>query len=392
MTSPRKYRVIELFSGVGSQRMAFNIVSAQTGIEFEYVAQCDIDKYAVKSYNAIHGVTPNLGDITKVEVLPDCDILTWSFPCQSLSQAGRKEGMAKGSDTKSSLAWEVIRLLGCSHKPEWLVMENVPMITDKTNLKDFNQIINALNLLGYRSRYRILDATDFNVPQTRSRCLMVSRLGGMVPDFPTPIGLNHILGDFLEPNPDPKYYLSPRRVKSIIVASERNKAMGNGFQCFPVTKNDVARTITVKPDRKSSTHLLDIDEESALKIKTNNSTGWMFGFPGDGVVLGQPQARGVVRSKQSPTLTTHPQGTGVITEDSKLRVLTPRESWRLMGLCQINPDGTFNDTNYELAAQHVSNSQLYKQAGNSIVVDVLVHLYLSFLSPSKVGQSTIDCW
>lgn len=219
----KKYRVLELFSGVGSQRMAFNIVSAQTGIGFEYAAQCDIDKFAVKSYNAIHGVTPNLGDITKVEVLPDCDILTWSFPCQSLSQAGRKEGMAKGSETKSSLAWEVIRLLGCSHKPEWLVMENVPMITDKTNLKDFNQIINALNLLGYRSRYRVLDATDFNVPQTRSRCLMVSRLGGMVPDFPTPIGLNHVLGDYLEAHPDSKYYLSPKRVKNIILESERER-------------------------------------------------------------------------------------------------------------------------------------------------------------------------
>lgn len=391
MTSPRKYRVLELFSGVGSQRMAFNIVSAQTGIGFEYVAQCDNDKFAVKSYNAIHGVTPNLGDITEVKELPDCDILTWSFPCQSLSQAGRKEGMAKGTDTKSSLAWEVIRLLGCSHKPEWLVMENVPMITDKTNLKDFNQIINALNLLGYRSRYRILDATDFNVPQTRSRCLMVSRLGGMVPDFPTPIGLNHVLGDYLEAHPDSKYYLSPKRVKNIILESERQREKGNGFIFIPSTPDGVARTVTTNPDRKCSTFIVE-GEPKPLKIKTNNSTGFMFGNPGDGLVIGQPQARGVVRPKLSPTLTTHPQGTGVITEDSKIRVLTPRECWRLMGLCQINPDGTFNDTNYELAAQQVSNSQLYKQAGNSIVVDVLVHLYLSFLSPSKVGQSTIDCW
>ena len=95
-------RVIELFSGVGAQRIAFNIVSERTGLKFDFVAQCEIDKYAVKSYNAIHGETPNLGDITKVETLPECDILTWSFPCQSLSMAGKKEGMKEGTETESS--------------------------------------------------------------------------------------------------------------------------------------------------------------------------------------------------------------------------------------------------------------------------------------------------
>ena len=129
-----------------------------------------------------------------------------------------------------------------------------------------------------------------------------------------------------------------------------------------------------------------------LKIRTNNCTGYMLGYPGDGLVLGQPQARGVVREKLSPTLTTHAQGTGVITEDSQIRVLTPRECWRLMGLCPRNQDGSFDDTNFELAAQECSNSQLYKQAGNSIVVDVLVNLYLSFLTPEPTAQSTIDIW
>ena len=129
-----------------------------------------------------------------------------------------------------------------------------------------------------------------------------------------------------------------------------------------------------------------------LKIKTNNSTGYMIGKPGDGLVIGQPQARGTVREQVSPTLTTHAHGTGVITEDSRIRLLTPRECWRLMGLCPMNQDGSFDDTNFELAAQHSSNSQLYKQARNSIVVDVLVALYLSFLTPEKTAQSTIDFW
>jgi DNA (cytosine-5)-methyltransferase 1 len=83
----------------------------------------------------------------------------------------------------------------------------------------------------------------------------------------------------------------------------------------------------------------------------------------------------------------------VITEKSKVRILTPKEAWRLMGLCRMNEDGTFNDTNFERAAEQVSSAQLYKQAGNSIVVDVLVHLYLSFLAPENKGSQTlIDQW
>ena len=159
-------------------------------LEFEFVAQCDIDKYAVQSYNLIHGETPNLGDICLLETLPDCDILTWSFPCQALSTAGKREGMVEGSGTTSSLAWEVLRLIRNSpHKPEWLLMENVPAILHQENLKEFNRLIKHLSSLGYTNRYDVLDATDFNVPQSRKRCFMISHLSGIVPDFPKGEGL-----------------------------------------------------------------------------------------------------------------------------------------------------------------------------------------------------------
>lgn len=131
-----------------------------------------------------------------------------------------------------------------------------------------------------------------------------------------------------------------------------------------------------------------------LKIKTNNTKGYMDANPGDGLVIGQPKARGTVRSSKAPTINTG-QGGGcaVIDTRSKVRVLTPLECWRLMGLCPMNPDGTFDDTNFDKAAEVVSESQLYQQAGNSIVVDVLVNLYLSFLAPeTKTRQATIDSW
>ena len=106
-------RLMELFAGIGSQAMALRLL----GIPFTSTV-CEIDAKAYASYCAIHGDTPNLGDITEVEHLPDCDLLTYSFPCQDLSLAGRQEGMERGSGTRSSLLWEVGRLLDDSRERE----------------------------------------------------------------------------------------------------------------------------------------------------------------------------------------------------------------------------------------------------------------------------------
>lgn len=100
-------RLVELFSGIG----AFSKALANLGIPYERVAMCEIDPHAIKVYEALHGPTPNLGDISNVEHLPDCDLLTYSFPCQDLSNAGKKQGMSKGKNTRSGLLWEVERLL-----------------------------------------------------------------------------------------------------------------------------------------------------------------------------------------------------------------------------------------------------------------------------------------
>ena len=99
-------RVVELFAGIGAQAQALE----NLGIDFTSTV-CEIDEKAYRSYCAIHGDAPNLGDITKVEHLPKCDLLTYSFPCQDLSIAGNQRGMEQGSGTRSSLLWEVGRLL-----------------------------------------------------------------------------------------------------------------------------------------------------------------------------------------------------------------------------------------------------------------------------------------
>lgn len=100
-------RVIELFSGIGAQAEALK----ELGIDYEVIATSDIDKHAIKGYEAIHGKVNNLGDVTLIEHLPECDLLTYSYPCTSVSVAGKKEGMVEGSGTASALLWEVGRLL-----------------------------------------------------------------------------------------------------------------------------------------------------------------------------------------------------------------------------------------------------------------------------------------
>lgn len=144
--------------------------------------------------------------------------------CQDLSQAGNKKGMERESNTRSALVWEVTRLLKSSeHKPEWLLMENVPAVTYKTNITVFNELINELTSIGYTSRYKIINATEFDVAQNRKRCFMVSHYMGGVPEFPVGPGLTHKLKDYLEKDVDPKYYLSKERLKGLIVSTQRER-------------------------------------------------------------------------------------------------------------------------------------------------------------------------
>lgn len=259
-----KLRVIELFSGVGAQRMALErLAERHSDLELEFVAQCDIDKFAVQSYNAIHGETPNLGDISKVEHLPNADVVTWSFPCTDLSQAGQKKGMGEGTGTRSALCWEVVRLLKDARErescPEWLVMENVPAILFKGNKPEFDRLCESLEEIGYQNRYQIINATDFDVAQNRKRCFMVSHYNGTVPKFPEPIGLKHVLKDYLEEDVPQKYFLSKERLKGLIMSTEKERERGNGF-AFEIRDEDrqPSKSITTaEGHRKVSTYVKD---------------------------------------------------------------------------------------------------------------------------------------
>ena len=214
-------RLIELFAGVGSQAMALRNI----GADFEHYRVVEFDKYAVASYNAIHGTDFHTMDITKisgadlgiVEKDKYCYILTYSFPCTDLSVAGKMLGMTKGSGTRSGLLWEVERLLNEVDKlPQVLLMENVPQVHSKKNMADFQKWITFLENKGYSNFWQDLNAKNYGVAQNRNRTFMVSLLGNYQYEFPEQIPLTNTMKDYLEDKVDEKFYINTEKAQQLI--------------------------------------------------------------------------------------------------------------------------------------------------------------------------------
>lgn len=218
-------RLIELFAGYGSQAMALKRI----GAKFEHYRVVEFDKYAIESYNAVHGTDFSTMDITKVhaEDLNICDtnaftyLLTYSFPCTDLSVAGKQAGMSKGSGTRSGLLWEVERILteirdSNRELPQILFMENVPQVHGKKNINDFEKWLGFLESLGYTNYYQDLNAKNYGVAQNRERCFMFSFLSEYNYHFPQPIPLKKKLKDYLEDNVDEKYYINNEKADKLI--------------------------------------------------------------------------------------------------------------------------------------------------------------------------------
>lgn len=214
-------RLIELFAGVGSQAMALR----DLGADFEHYRVVEFDKYAIASYNAIHGTEFPAMDITKVSgadlgiINTDkyCYIMTYSFPCQDLSVAGKQAGMTKGSGTRSGLLWEVERLLNeVENLPQVLLMENVPQVHGKKNMEDFKSWINFLESKGYSNHWQDLNAKNYGVAQNRNRCFMVSILGNYKYEFPKPIELTKTMKDYLMDEVEEKYYINNEKAQKLI--------------------------------------------------------------------------------------------------------------------------------------------------------------------------------
>lgn len=214
-TTENPLRLIELFAGIGSQTQALTNID----IAHKVVAISEIDKYAIRSYEAMHGKANNLGDIRMIEKLPDADLWTYSFPCQDISVAGKGAGIKEG--TRSGLLFEVERLLRVAAEkrtlPKYLLLENVKNLVSKKFKADFDKWLDFLAELGYTNYWKVLNAKDYGIPQNRERVFCVSIRGEHEPFvFPKPKELTIRLRDMIDETVDEKFYLKESTIRSIL--------------------------------------------------------------------------------------------------------------------------------------------------------------------------------
>lgn len=470
-----KLNVLSLFSGIGAFEKALDNI----GIDYNLVNYCEIDKYASKAYSLIHNVSEdkNLKDVTTVDTskLPPIDLITYGFPCQDISIAGKMKGFKDketGNATRSGLFFEALRLIE-NTKPKYAIAENVKNLTSKKFEKEFNIVLTSLEQAGYANYWKVLNARDYGIPQNRERVFIISirkDIDTFSFRFPKKVPLTRCLKDMLEDNVDEKYYYSGHKVETLIYklqekydikdrevadASIKNPKLKEVSNCITarydagIQNQESIGTVVVEPkldvvanfkdytnkgfdsagrvydekglaptlntaqggglvpkilevtdnikvkqlgnlvhratfDNPQEGRVYDIEgavptmttrESNAPKIlvKVDTKRGYDEATEYDSVdmsFLGSNKKRGRVGKQEAHTITTDVQ-MGVVTSELRIRKLTPKECFRLMG---------FDDKDIDILMENgMSNTRLYKMAGNSIVVDVLEALFRSLL-------------
>ena len=517
-------RLIELFAGYGSQALALKYL----GVKFEHWKICEWATKSIQAYNDLHiqdyfDYSGNLSDDNILKVLIELGvsinynepatkeqlkrqnfrkiynniiatnnlvniqnakgedfkivdkdqydyIMTYSFPCQDLSLAGKGKGMADTS-TRSGMLWEVERILNelktTNSLPQILLMENVPQVHGSDNVEHFNKWQLALERLGYKSYFQDLIATDYGIPQTRNRCFMVSILGDYSYSFPKPIPLKLKLKDMLEDEVDEKYYLSDKMLDYCYGVNQKESKFPRKERFLQSLKqtNDksIATTITtnagnrptdnfifnkalketleqnkikqdisfvdsynkkIRDDGLSSTITTRINDSNNTFIAIKNATkkGYLEATDGDGIDISSRMEhhRGTVQKDKIQTLTTsggNDRGVcvrtyqyaksdkfingkdrlqlgkdvsdtlqttpkeGVCYNDLRIRKLTPREAFRLMGV---------KDEDYENVAKNQSDSSLYHLAGDSLVTLVFCAIISTMMDNTKPFAQVLE--
>lgn len=433
-------KVLELFAGIGACSTALT----KLNIDFEIIDAVEIDKYAIASFNKIHNTNFLPQDISTWDKNIAADLIMHGSPCQDFSLAGKQAGGDKNSGTRSSLLYETIRIVS-KLKPKYVIWENVKNVLSKKHIHNFNNYINELEKLGYKNYYKILNAKDYGIPQNRERVFTISIRSDIDKgsfSFPNKQELKLKLKNLLELNVDEKYYLSEKMKDYILDVS--NKQQGTKWENRAngdTLNSDIAHTLSVRSasgnQRAGVSNFIidnytepvkvrDLKKEKdssysrnfgcrgklkkdicntlvasmgtgggnvpiiPLKIKNATKKGYQKAIDGDSVNLSYPTSntrRGRVGYQISQTIQCN-NNIGVVTKEQmndhnnlRIRKLTPKECWRLMG---------FSDDDFEKAQKINSNSQLYKQAGNSIVVNVLEAILSNLLLDNKKGININD--
>lgn len=276
-------KVLSLFSGIGAFEKAFKNMN----IPVDLVAYCEIDKYASRSYSAIHDVpeTMNLGDITKVDTstLPkDIGLICYGFPCQDISNAGHMRGFEhEGERTRSGLFFEALRIIEDT-QPLFAICENVKNLTSKKFEKEFEIVLSSLEAAGYNNYWQILDAKDYGIPQHRERVFIVSIRKDIDRgfEFPEKQELKLRFIDMLEDDPvDEKYFLTEKNLEHYNrefgskgkqqevfgIADTLCAAMGSGGGNIPILDNDAVKAFQ-SLDRQT---VIVTDQGQTIKKKTD---------------------------------------------------------------------------------------------------------------------------
>ena len=375
----KQMKFLDLFAGIGGFRLGMESAG------HECVGFCEIDKYARASYKAIHNTEGEieLHDITRVtdesiRRFGSVDVICGGFPCQAFSIAGNRRGF---EDTRGTLFFEICRFASVL-RPKYLFLENVRGLLNHDGGATFETIIRTLDELGYDVEWQVLNSKNFGVPQNRERVFIIGHLRGERTRNVFPISGEseqsdyqppkiEIIGNTKNPNGTSKgtksvVYGSGGVVGTLTATDYKEpkqvaiKQFGilqpNFNQCGVVYETDgIAPTIRAYQGGGL---------EPKIRVKEATSQGYAEAQIGDSVNLSHPNSktrRGRVGKQIANTLLTG-ESQGVIEPDFRIRKLTPRECWRLQG---------FPDWAFDKAQEVNSNSQLYKQAGNSVTVNVI---------------------
>lgn len=381
-------KFLDLFAGIGGFRLGME------SADHECVGFCEIDKFARKSYKAIHNTEGEieLHDITRVSNesvrrIGSVDVICGGFPCQAFSIAGSRRGF---EDTRGTLFFEIARFASIL-RPKYLFLENVKGLLNHDGGATFETILRTLDELGYNVEWQVLNSKNFGVPQNRERVFIVGHLRGqstrrifplssigrqadelreqstntLTTRYPNSQGIGSYV---IEGQPKKVGNVNPSRkgmngnvysVKGLSPTLTTNKGEGVKIiqRCHGYNRggeHEIAPTLT-----SNSYH-----ENNVLKIREATKKGWTEATVGDSVNLSYPNSktkRAVVGKSIANTLLTSGEQ-GVVMPSLRIRKLTPKECWRLQG---------FPDWAFDRAQKENSNSQLYKQAGNSVTVNVI---------------------
>ena len=391
------------FSGVGMWELGLKYL----GIPHKQQFFIEKDKFASKSYVAIHGDIKNYGDVTKVEghEVEDIDLFFYSPPCQSFSVAGKGLGI---DDERGLLFTDSLRIIKAK-KPKICIMENVKGLTNKKHKDFFQYILDSLRCEGYKNYWKLLNTKDYGIPQNRERVFIVSIREDIYNGFEwsETFDSGFRLEDLLEDGVDEKFYISNEKAKKLldslsVKSFKRATQFGADLSVNNPKEREIANCITARCDsdifnfKQSGTGVVEClpclspdrenKRQNGRRIKSYGEP--MFTLTTQdrhGVVEyshNKPQRLGDIFDKDnkkrqagsvwdkkciSPTLDTMQGGHSVpkILEGFKIRKLTPRECWRLQAI---------KDEDFNKAQEVNSNSRLYMQAGNGVSVNVVIEI------------------